>query len=58
MKLVCHEIWYKHINIHVDIEVDRKLPQIVRMKKLLNKGIGVHHSGYLPIVKEVRRRKY
>ena len=54
MKLVCYEISYKHIN--VDIERDRKLPQIVQMKQLLSKGIGVHHSGYLPIMKEVRRR--
>ncbi|CAG8472035.1 6701_t:CDS:10 [Paraglomus brasilianum] len=32
---------------------DRKLPQIVQMKQLLSKGIGVHHSGYLPIMKEL-----
>jgi antiviral helicase SKI2 len=33
---------------------DRKLPQIQRMRGLLNRGIGVHHGGMLPIVKEVR----
>lgn len=33
---------------------DRKLPQISRMKDLLSRGIGVHHGGLLPIVKEVR----
>ena len=34
-------------------EPDRKLPQIRRMKDLLSRGIGVHHGGLLPIVKEV-----
>ncbi|ORX82713.1 antiviral helicase [Anaeromyces robustus] len=32
---------------------DRELPQINRMKELLSRGIGVHHSGLLPIMKEV-----
>ena len=32
---------------------DRKLPQISRMRDLLSRGIGVHHGGLLPIVKEV-----
>ncbi|KAA1471410.1 antiviral helicase [Dentipellis sp. KUC8613] len=47
--------------VHVAIEKavsrlkgsDRKLPQIGRMKDLLSRGIGVHHGGLLPIVKEV-----
>ncbi|KAI0783389.1 antiviral helicase [Abortiporus biennis] len=47
--------------IHVAIEkalsrltaADRKLPQIRRMRDLLSRGIGVHHGGLLPIVKEV-----
>jgi antiviral helicase SKI2 len=34
---------------------DRKLPQIGRMRDLLSRGIGVHHGGLLPIVKEVCR---
>ena len=34
-------------------EVDRELPQIKRTKDLLLRGIGVHHGGLLPIVKEV-----
>ncbi|KAH8099717.1 antiviral helicase [Cristinia sonorae] len=34
-------------------EPDRKLPQIRRMRDLLSRGIGVHHGGLLPIVKEV-----
>ena len=33
---------------------DKTLPQIGRMKELLGRGIGVHHGGLLPIVKEVR----
>lgn len=32
---------------------DRGLPQVVRIKELLKRGIGVHHGGLLPIVKEV-----
>ncbi|XP_031486566.1 DExH-box ATP-dependent RNA helicase DExH11 isoform X1 [Nymphaea colorata] len=32
---------------------DRNLPQIVRVQNLLRRGIGVHHAGLLPIVKEV-----
>lgn len=47
--------------VHVVIErslsrlkdVDRNLPQITRMRSLLSRGIGVHHSGLLPIVKEL-----
>lgn len=33
---------------------DKKLPQIARMSDLLKRGIGVHHGGLLPIIKEVR----
>jgi antiviral helicase SKI2 len=32
---------------------DRQLPQIRRLRELLNRGIAVHHGGMLPIVKEV-----
>ncbi|KAG6842412.1 hypothetical protein C0991_007542 [Blastosporella zonata] len=32
---------------------DKKLPQIGRMRDLLTRGIGVHHGGLLPLVKEV-----
>ncbi|EKM61427.1 uncharacterized protein PHACADRAFT_156677 [Phanerochaete carnosa HHB-10118-sp] len=46
--------------VHVMIEkalsrlkdADRRLPQIRRMRDLLSRGIGVHHGGLLPIVKE------
>lgn len=34
-------------------EEDRQVPQIARMRDLLSRGIGVHHSGLLPIVKEL-----
>lgn len=33
--------------------VDRELPQILQVLKLLNSGIGIHHSGVLPILKEI-----
>ncbi|KAF7302620.1 ATP-dependent RNA helicase [Mycena chlorophos] len=47
--------------VHVAIEkalsrlkgTDKKLPQIARMRDLLSRGIGVHHGGLLPLVKEV-----
>lgn len=32
---------------------DRVLPQIIRMRDLLGRGIAVHHGGLLPIVKEI-----
>lgn len=32
---------------------DRLLPQIVRLRELLGRGIAVHHGGLLPIVKEM-----
>ena len=32
---------------------DRKLPQVMNLSELLQRGIGVHHSGILPILKEV-----
>mmetsp|Transcript_37581 Transcript_37581/g.96143 ORF Transcript_37581/g.96143 Transcript_37581/m.96143 type:complete len:1017 (-) Transcript_37581:98-3148(-) len=34
-------------------EEDRKLPQINEALPMLKRGIGVHHSGLLPILKEV-----
>ncbi|KAF9021753.1 translation repressor [Hymenopellis radicata] len=47
--------------VHVAIEKalsrlkgsDKKLPQISRMRDLLTRGIGIHHGGLLPIVKEL-----
>lgn len=32
---------------------DRDLPQILKMRSLLERGIAVHHGGLLPIVKEL-----
>jgi antiviral helicase SKI2 len=47
--------------IHIFIEkslqclvgTDRELPQVLRMRELLSRGIAVHHSGLLPILKEI-----
>ena len=32
--------------------IDRKLPQVVHLQELLGRGLAVHHSGILPILKE------
>lgn len=32
---------------------DQRLPQIVNLLPMLKRGVGVHHSGLLPILKEV-----
>lgn len=32
---------------------DRSLPQIIRLREMLGRGIAVHHGGLLPIVKEI-----
>jgi antiviral helicase SKI2 len=32
---------------------DRLLPQIIRLRALLSRGVAVHHGGLLPIVKEL-----
>lgn len=39
----------------VDIlsEEDRRLPQVAAILPMLKRGIGIHHSGLLPILKEV-----
>ncbi|KAJ3392195.1 hypothetical protein HDU84_004687 [Entophlyctis sp. JEL0112] len=47
--------------IHVFIEkslarlkgTDRQLPQVLRVRELLSRGIAVHHGGLLPIIKEI-----
>ncbi|GAB1863836.1 Helicase SKI2W [Camponotus japonicus] len=32
---------------------DRELPQVLMMQELLEKGVGIHHSGILPILREI-----
>jgi antiviral helicase SKI2 len=32
---------------------DRRLPQVMRLAEMLKRGIGVHHGGLLPILKEM-----
>ena len=32
---------------------DKEIPQVLRTKELLSRGIAVHHSGLLPILKEI-----
>ena len=35
------------------VQVDREMPAVKSMLPLLKRGIGVHHSGLLPLLKEV-----
>ncbi|CAG9821156.1 unnamed protein product [Phaedon cochleariae] len=34
-------------------EPDQNIPQVLKMRDILSRGIGVHHSGILPIIKEI-----
>ncbi|KAK9173331.1 mRNA translation inhibitor SKI2 SFII helicase [Cryptosporidium meleagridis] len=34
-------------------ELDQKIPQLLQCKELAIRGIGIHHSGMLPIIKEM-----
>eukprot|EP00955_Chlamydomonas_euryale_P009267 99286-Chlamydomonas_euryale.AAC.3 len=34
-------------------EGDRRLPQILRLRELMRRGLAIHHAGLLPIMKEV-----
>ncbi|KAJ2786403.1 Antiviral helicase ski2 [Coemansia interrupta] len=51
----------KRSEVHIFVErclkrlkpEDRTLPQVLAMRALLKRGIGVHHSGLLPIIKEI-----
>jgi ATP-dependent RNA helicase DOB1 len=42
-----------HNAIEALSEEDRKLPQVRTILPLLQRGIGIHHGGLLPIIKEV-----
>ncbi|XP_071447333.1 superkiller complex protein 2 [Hetaerina americana] len=44
--------FFKH-SLRLLKEPDRKLPQVMKMQELLEQGIGIHHSGILPILKEI-----
>ncbi len=42
-------------NNAIDIlcEEDKNLPQLKSMREIIKKGIGIHHGGLLPLLKEV-----
>ncbi len=48
-----------HIHVFIEESIgklkgsDKKLPQVLRIKDLLKRGMGVHHGGLLPIIKEM-----
>lgn len=55
----CNATEKSHIHMIIERSIarlkpeDRDLPQIVRLRELLSRGIAVHHGGLLPIVKEM-----
>jgi antiviral helicase SKI2 len=55
----CNATEKSHIHMIIEKSVarlkpeDRVLPQIIRLRELLGRGIAVHHGGLLPIVKEL-----
>jgi superfamily II RNA helicase len=51
--LSARNIFFSDLDHHFS-GTDKSLPQIGKMRDLLGRGIGVHHGGLLPIVKEVR----
>ncbi|CAI4224198.1 unnamed protein product [Auanema sp. JU1783] len=50
-KKMVEEIYHSAVDLLSDS--DKKLPQIAQILPLLKRGIGVHHSGLLPLLKEV-----
>lgn len=46
---------HRFITKHVKnlTENDRKIPQVLQVTEMLKKGFGVHHSGILPLLKEI-----
>lgn len=52
-KLTCSDIVVFFNAIDSLSEDDRKLPQVEHILPLLKRGIGIHHGGLLPILKEV-----
>jgi superfamily II RNA helicase len=53
--LVCNMICLQVYNnmLQVLSDEDRQLPALQSMMRMLKRGIGVHHSGLLPILKEL-----
>ncbi|GIY79367.1 exosome RNA helicase MTR4 [Caerostris extrusa] len=49
-KQLVEEVFQNAMNILSD--EDKKLPQVEHVLPLLKRGIGIHHSGLLPILKE------
>ena len=49
-KQLVEEVFNNAIDLLSD--EDKKLPQINTVLPLLKKGVGIHHSGLLPIIKE------
>lgn len=46
-----HRFIMKHVKSLSDN--DRKIPQVMQVTEMLKKGFGVHHSGILPLLKEI-----
>lgn len=49
-KALVEEVFNNAIDVLSD--EDKKLPQVQQILPLLKKGVGIHHSGLLPLIKE------
>lgn len=54
-EVVCALHWFQVYNNMMQVlsTEDRQLPALQHMLRMLKRGIGVHHSGLLPILKEL-----
>lgn len=50
---ISHEVDKYLVKHSIEKSVLEKMPQVIEIKDLLIKGIGVHHSGLLPVLKEI-----
>lgn len=48
-----YNYYHELIRKHITNEPDRLNPQLVEMEQYLQRGIAIHHSGLLPILKEI-----
>ena len=45
--------FFSTMSLNQNQGTDKQLPQVLRIRDLLSRGIAVHHGGLLPIIKEM-----